>query len=198
MKKLLFATAFIFTVSLAQAQDNSGVAFGIKAGPNFYNLDGEGWDGDSKIGIHGGLFVNVPISSMFSFNPELLFSQEGSKQEEGGDKVTFSLNYINLPLMLQYNNPSGFYGELGPQIGFLMSAKVKYDIGGVEDEEDVKDQLKSTSFSLGIGAGYDTPSGFGFGARYNFGLSSIVDEDDDDTKSSGFQISLRYKFGAKK
>ena len=197
MKKLLFAIALICTVTLAQAQDK-GVAFGIKAGPSFYNLNGDDTeDGDMKTGFHAGIFVNIPLSSMFSFNPELLYNTEGSKIEEGGDKLTFNLNYINLPLMLQYNNPGGFYAEAGPQIGFLMSAKAKYEISGVEDEEDVKDELKGTSFSLGIGAGYDLPGGFGFGARYNLGLSSIGEADDDDTKSSGFQISLRYKFRKK-
>ena len=197
MKKLLFAIA-ICTVSLAAQAQDKGVAFGIKAGPSFYNLNGDDFEeGDMKTGFHAGVFVNIPLSSMFSFNPELLYNTEGSKIEESGDKVTFNLNYINLPLMLQYNNPGGFYAEFGPQIGFLMSAKAKYEIMGVEDEEDVKDEMKSTAFSLGIGAGYDLPAGFGFGARYNFGLSSIVDVEDDDTKSSGFQISLRYKFGKK-
>ena len=197
MKNLLFAIALIFTVSFAQAQDK-GVAFGIKAGPSFYNLNSDDTEeGDMKTGFHGGLFVNIPLSSMFSFNPELLYNTEGTKMEEAGDKITLNLNYINLPLMLQYNNPGGFYAEVGPQIGFLMSAKAKYDIGGVEDEEDIKEDLKSTAFSLGIGAGYDLPAGFGFGARYNLGLSSLGEEDDDDTKSSGFQISIRYKFGKK-
>ena len=197
MKKLLFAIA-ICTVSLAAQAQDKGVAFGIKAGPSFYNLNGDDFEeGDMKTGFHAGVFVNIPLSSMFSFNPELLYNTEGSKIEESGDKVTFNLNYINLPLMLQYNNPGGFYAEFGPQIGFLMSAKAKYEISGVEDEEDVKDELKGTSFSLGIGAGYDLPGGFGFGARYNLGLSSIGEADDDDTKSSGFQISLRYKFRKK-
>ena len=197
MKKLLFAIALVCTVSLVQAQDK-GIAFGIKAGPSFYNLSGDDFEeGDMKTGFHAGIFVNIPLSSMFSFNPELLYNTEGSKIEESGDKLTMNLSYLNVPLMLQYNNPGGFFAELGPQIGFLMSAKAKYEVMGVEDEEDVKDELKSTSFSLGIGAGYDLPGGLGFGARYNFGLSPIVDVDDDDTKSSGFQISIRYKFGKK-
>jgi opacity protein-like surface antigen len=205
MKKLLLAAALAVSVSVVTAQSGTPT-FGLKAGINLSDVkvdtDDEDEASERRFAYHFGGFVNLPISSMFSVNPELLFSAEGGKEEEkiGGDeyKSVIKLNYLNIPVMLQYNNPSGFFAETGPQIGFLMSAKAKEEVNGDnEDEEDIKDDLSGTNISWGIGLGYKLASGIGFGARYNYGLSNIAKEDTDDAKlkTSTIQISLIYSFG---
>ncbi len=197
MKKVVFVLAIVAIGFSAQAQ----VKFGVKAGLNGYNFSGDDADDlntDTKIGFNVGGLVNVPISTNFSFQPELLFSAEGAKVSEGEDRVNFNLNYVNIPLLAQFNSASGFYAEAGPQIGFLVSAKADYKINGVSTDEDIKDDLKSTNFSVAIGAGYKLASGLGFGARYNFGLSNISDDNDSDLKVGGFQVGLSYTFGGGK
>ncbi len=94
--------------------------------------------------------------------------------------------------MFQYRK-SGFIGELGPQIGFLASAKVKDSDVSV----DVKDEFKSTSFAVNFGAGYQLESGLGFGLRYSLGLSNIIQESGSDAKTSVISLGLHYKFGGK-
>lgn len=202
MKKVILGFAFIAAVASVKAQDAaSGPTFGVKAGANFANLKFTSGDedesGDMKVGVHAGGFVNVPIGETFAFQPELLFSMEGAKEEESGVEAKVSLNYINVPLLLQYTS-SGFFAETGPQIGFLMSAKSKAEFQGQEEEEDIKDNLKSTAFSWAVGLGYKTQSGFGFGARYNLGLSNIADTesgDDSKIKSNVIQVSIFKTFG---
>jgi len=196
MKRLFFVVAIC---SLAFAS-NAQVKFGVKAGANFYKFSGSDTDfedesPDMKVGIAGGGMVNIPINEMFSVQPELLYSMEGAKYSISGVDLKFNVNFINVPILIQYNS-SGFYAETGPQIGFLTSAKVKVE----DEEEDYKEFFKSTAFSWAIGLGYRLPSGIGFGARYNLGLSSLADDDDDDTdiKSSGFHIGISYLFGGKK
>ncbi len=113
MKKIVFVAAALLMVGIySQAQ----VKFGIKAGVNFYKFSGS----DAKIGsvspkfqpgVAGGAFANLTVSEQFSVQPELLFSMEGSKYEESGDKLMYKTNYLNIPVMAQYNNPSGFYAE---------------------------------------------------------------------------------------
>lgn len=194
MKKIILALVVLtttFYVSDAQ------VRFGLKAGASFYNFGGdeaEDLDLDSKISFNAGGLVNIPISENFSFNPEIMFNGEGAKMEEGDDRVNYNLGYLNIPLLLQYNS-SGFYAEFGPQIGFLMSAKYDYKISGMEGDEDIKDSFKGTNFSVALGAGYRMSNGFGIGARYNLGLSSIADEDDVDLKTRGFQVGVSFLFG---
>ncbi|MCV5968839.1 PorT family protein, partial [Lactococcus petauri] len=80
-------------------------------------------------------------------------------------EVNYNLNYINVPLMLQFNK-SGFFAEAGPQVGFLVTGKVKTTDGTNTEEMDVKDELNAIDFGVNLGAGYITNSGFGFGARY--------------------------------
>jgi hypothetical protein len=97
--------------------------------------------------------------------------------------------------MMQVNTSSGFYGETGPQVGFLMSSKAK--ISGYPDE-DIKDQTKGIGFSWGLGIGYKMQCGFGINARYNFGLSTIDDSDDQSKiTSSGFFLGVFYLFRKK-
>jgi hypothetical protein len=95
--------------------------------------------------------------------------------------------------MAKYYVADSFSLELGPQIGFLVSAKAKS--GG--ESEDVKDELKSTDVSLNFGAGYDITPNFMIGVRYSLGLTRLQDEifpGEDESKNSVFQISVGYKF----
>ena len=188
MKKL-FLVAAITAIGFAA---NAQVTFGVKAGLNISSWTGdtESIDPSSLIGFNAGGLVNIPISSMFSVQPEVTYSGEGVKVEGG----KYQLNYINIPVLFQYNN-SGFYGELGPQVGILASAKAKPDDG---DDLDVKDLFKSTNFSLAIGAGYKLTNGLAFGVRYNLGLANIVDADGVSIKTSVFQVGASFSFGGKK
>lgn len=195
MKKLLFVFAAVAIVAAAQAQEGS-IKFGVKAGGNIAMWGGDDVDDDfkSKFGFHAGGLVNIPVSDMFSVQPELLFSAEGAKFDDGTDETNINFGYLNIPVLLQYNNPSGFYAETGPQLGFLLTAKAKSG----DIEIDIKDSYKGINFSWGLGAGFKTSSGFGFGVRYNLGLSSIVDDSDVDVKQSNFGFGVFYLFGGDK
>ena len=65
----------------------------------------------------------------------------------------------------------------GPQFGFVLSAKDKFDGAGDSGEEDVKDLVKSTAFGANVGAGYTFDNGLRLAARYNLGLSEVNDDD---------------------
>src|SRR4026208_947782 len=129
MKKLfcfLLALSIVATSIHAQKDAGGGVQWGIKLGPNFSSWSGDdaepsgSEDKKMKIGVHGGVFVMIPITSMFYFQPELLYSSEGVKYEDAEDKATITANYLNLPLSLRLQTTSGFYVVFGPQIGFSL------------------------------------------------------------------------------
>jgi Outer membrane protein beta-barrel domain len=197
MKKVVLVLAIIAVGFGAQAQ----VKFGVKAGLNGYNFSGDDTDGENfktKIGFNAGGFANIPVGEKFSVQPELIYSVEGAKISEGEDRVNYNMNYINIPVLVQFNSASGFYAEAGPQIGFLTSAKADTKIGGVSTDTDVKEFFKGTNFSAAIGLGYKLSSGLGFGARYNFGLGNIGEEAGSDIKLGGFQVGLSFSFGGGK
>jgi hypothetical protein len=193
MKKLFFACAITCSAFLTYAQ----TSFGVKAGGNLYNFTGKDADlipGSKKLRVayHFGGFANIHVSDMFSVQPELLYSAQGSKSSQGGmGHLTYQLDYIDVPVMFQYNNASGFFAEAGPEIGFLLSGKAT---NGAKSE-DVKGYFKNINFSAGLGAGYICHNGFGVGARYNLGFSNIAEQSGYDLKDSGFRLSVIYVFG---
>ena len=186
MKKMIVFFAIILFGFTANAQ------FGVKGGANFANFGGDD-AGDDKmlVAFYAGVLYNVMINEMFSFQPELVYSGQGAKDE---DDLKLKLNYLNLAPLFRYNTKSGFFVGTGPQIGFLLSAKFKDDNNSV----DVKDQFKSTDFSWAFMLGYQMQSGFGVYGRYNLGLSNILDADEGDLKNMVIQLGLRYMFSAEK
>ena len=193
MKKIILMVVMVFTFGFVNAQGKEDMAFGIKGGLNIStitNADVDGVNSKSLVGFHVGFFGEFMLGDKFAIQPEVLYSTQGTKIELKGD---LKLDYIAIPVMAKYYVADSFSLELGPQIGFLVSAKAKS--GG--ESEDVKDELKSTDVSLNFGLGYDITENFMIGARYNLGLTRLQDEllpGEDESKNSVFQISIGYKF----
>lgn len=191
MRKIFLVAVMAVSAMAVNAQ----ATFGLKAGANFSNLKSTGDESeslDTKVGLNIGALANIPVSSMFSVQPELVFSMEGAKDEAEGEDYKLNLNYLNVPVLLQYN-ASGFIAETGPQVGFLMGAEAKID----DLDVDVKDQFETINLSWAIGLGYKMPSGFGVNARYNLGLSNLAKEaeGDDKIKANTIQVGVFYTFG---
>lgn len=192
MKKVFLLLAASLFVTAANAQD---VSFGLKAGASLanltYKLDEESETYNRKTGFYAGAFTNIAFSESLSFNPELLFSLEGAKDED--EKINFG--FVNIPLLLRYN-AEGFHAETGPQLGLMLSAKAKYE----DEEEDIKEFFSTTSFAWAIGLGYKLDNGIGVGARYNLGLSNLYEEssaNDAKLKGNVLQIGISYTLGKK-
>ncbi len=190
MKKILFIiTALAISISII-AQVN----IGVKAGLNKYALTGD--DQSYKTALHFGAFAQIPLKAILVVQPELLFSAEGNGFEENGIKSEQHLNYVNIPLMLKVKTKGGFYAEAGPQLGFLMAAKNK-ETGS--PSEDIKKFFKGSNLSFCAGMGYQFKMGLGVGARYNFGLSNLLKQANQDAmKSVGLQAGIFYTVSTKK
>jgi hypothetical protein len=196
MKKL--ALVLLAGITFATAA-NAQFKFGVKAGANFSNVNGDGVSGtNTLVGFNGGVFVDLPLAEHLSLQPELVYAGEGFKATETINTTnytgTFTENYINIPVLLKYRFPMGLFIETGPQVGFLMSAKAK--LSGVS--ADNKSAYKSTDFDWALGAGFHIPTTkLAVDARYNFGLANIA-SDNNGSSSSGsvkngvFQIGLMY------
>ena len=189
MKRVVF---FIIAVVLS-VTTIAQLGAGPKAGLNKYALTGD--DKSYLTALHLGGFVQIPVSGLFAVQPELLLSKQGNAFEENGEKFGTYTTYLNIPVMLQVNTKSGFFAEAGPEFGFLLAAKNK-ETGS--PDVDVKNFFKSSNFSFGAGAGYRLKMGLGFGVRYNFGLANISSESNIETKTTGGQVSVSYKFTATK
>jgi len=206
MKKIILFTVLTIFCFNANAQEESlkgsDINFGLKGGLNFAMIAGDDTDDfDGRIAFHVGAVAEFAISEKFSFQPELLYSSQGDKMTIEGTDIDFKLDYLNLPLLAKYYVAEGFSLEAGPQIGFLLSSKV--ESGGVS--VDLDEVIKGIDFGLDFGLGYKLENGLNFAARYNLGLSNIVENDGSilgeeiiagDTKNHNevFQLSVGYFF----
>ena len=113
MKKLVLGLA-VTASSLAFAQttkttnsSSSDVRFGVKAGMNVSSLSNDETldDQKSKIGFNAGVFATIPVAASFNIQPEVIYSQYGSKANYTvlGDKYSSSTNldYVTVPVMFQ-------------------------------------------------------------------------------------------------
>jgi opacity protein-like surface antigen len=194
MKKLLIVAAIaVFGMGVSNAQD---ISYGVKAGLNLANFGGDDEFTDGFEGLtsfHIGGFAQIGISDKFMIQPELIYSQQGAQDEEDSD-FKLRLNYLNLPIMAKYMVADGFSLEAGPQVGFAISRK--FTDG--DNDVDVDDEIKALDFGVGIGAGYELPSGLMFSVRYNLGLANLLEDDfggDNFTLNNNvLQVSVGYKF----
>ena len=194
MKKIflglaLVAGTFTFAQKTSSNTSSSPVRFGLKAGLNVSTISN--YDVNSKAGFYAGVFANIPVAQDFSVQPEVLYSGMGAKSKhDSSDKL--NLDYIAVPVMFQYNALPNLYLEAGPQFGFLVSAKNKFNGGSI----DVKDGTKGFDFGLGLGAGYYFTPNIGVNVRYVAGLTDIAKNriGGDSAKNGAFQVGLAYKF----
>lgn len=200
MKKVILTIIAVLGFAFANAQD---VKFGIKGGINLSTLTGDVEDFSSKVGFQLGGFAEFKVSDKFFIQPELLYSAQGAKYKETESyysyKEKMNISYLNIPVVAKYYVVDKFSVEAGPQIGFLLGAKSKWEetYAGQKNsgDEDMKDSFKTVDFSLNVGAGYDFTENIAAGIRYNFGLSNISDFGDNlKVHNNVISLSVGYKF----
>ncbi|GAO44353.1 porin family protein [Flavihumibacter petaseus] len=192
MKKFLMIAAATAITQFAAAQ----VQFGVKGGLNITSFVGESsYNVESKAGLHVGGLARIAVTDAFRIQPEIVFSTQGARTEReiDGYKIRYATNFINVPVMVQYHFPQRFYAETGPQLGFLVSAKQKYD----GDAHDFSDDAKKVDFSWGFGLGFHLLPELGINARYNLGISRLDEDGDSKLHQSVFQLGVLYLFNAK-
>lgn len=188
MKKTAILIASLLLLLNASAQKTH---FGIKGGVNASNLHYDNnTNTDTKLGFNLGVLAHLHASKTWAIQPEIIYSLEGASYKTSLGTTHINLNYINVPVLLQYMFKNGFRLEGGPQIGFLISAKTKTPNVSITNND-----FEATSVSIPLGIGYLTSSGLGLDARYVFGLSNInEDKSGPVIQSNVFQLGLFYQF----
>jgi hypothetical protein len=188
MKKILLLVTALAGTFAMQAQ---GIDFGIKAGANFANFNGD-VNSDGITNFHAGAVVELNIVPTFSIQGEALYSSQGAeaKYEEtvGGAIITgakdLNLDYISVPVMGKfYLLPDRFSLMAGPQFSFLVN--------------DAEEAFKAKSFDLAVAGGVELKviAGLFAQARYTIGLTEVSDaEYTGSAKNAVFQLSVGYMF----
>ena len=186
MKKI-FLGLTVLASSLSFAQQ-----FGVKAGLNLSDISNTSTAVDTKMktGLYAGVTATFPITESYSIKPELVYNQMGAKTDLydfggiiGQVSTTTKLDYLSLPIMLQYNLPSNLYLEVGPEFSYMLSANQSLNTIITPSTNINMDYLNRFNVGAGVGAGLKINENLGINARYTFGLTQI-------TQLKFFEISL--------
>ncbi|MFP9115755.1 porin family protein [Flavobacterium sp. RHBU_3] len=205
-KILTVSTLMMGAVTATYAQDNAGAtgkssspSFGIKGGLNLATVSGDDFNNpDSRTSFHAGVFAEFPISpDMLSLQVEALYSGQGFESDVdggifgGSGKVEYQLDYINVPVLAKFYVLKGLSLEAGPQFSFKVNEEIDADANADGGDWDLN---KAKDFEFGVSGGvtFETPLGIFATARYNQGITDIIE--DTDAKNSVFQIGVGFKF----
>lgn len=215
MKAKFFGTALGLGVlvlglpATASAQSLVGVKGGLLVS-DVSASDEQSIEGiESRTGAGFGAFFRTMIAPAVSVQPEVLYVTKGFESADEEITGEFTLNYIQVPILVQYHltRGDGVSPRLfaGPAIAFESKCEISGSDGSTEVEFDCSEadiETKSTDFSAVFGAGVDIPlSGFVItgDARYDLGLSNIDDSGADGSvknRSWGFFLGGAIPVGS--
>ena len=192
-----FTAALLLCAAAAQAQPVSG---GVRVGLNVANLsfssETEVTDSKTLTGLVAGAFATVSLNDVVAFQPEVLFSQQGTKLTDGSQSATINLDYIQVPLLGRFRLTKGSPVAVlvGPTLGFRTRAKI--DTPGAPDEfsDAFEDQIKQFDAGLVTGIGAEVGR-LVIDGRYTWGLMNIAKDSDPGTaKNRVFSATVGLRF----
>lgn len=202
MKKIvLIATALLLCVS-SKAQNAVGSwSLQPKAGINIATMTNDD-DAKIRVGLVAGAELEYQAIPLLSISAGALYSQQGCKAKVQGIDGTLKMDYVNVPILVNFHVAPGLAVKTGIQSGFLINDKVEVSVNGVSSEVGLKESYRalgidvdipSVDFAIPLGVSYEY-SHVVLDARYNFSLTKAISVLGESTKHSVFQITLGYKF----
>ena len=188
--KLAALLACIIFTQAAMAQ----FKLGVKAGANITKIDGVAFKDEFRYGYHAGGFLEIGLGGKLGIQPEVLFNQVSTRVDSSfshiyQNAVNFSeyrdvkLQYLSIPLLLNYKLGNILSLQAGPQFGILMNGDKTLLQNGQE-------AFKSGEFSM-LGGAQINISKLRLTGRYVVGLNNINDiSDQNKWKNQGFQLSV--------
>lgn len=205
------------------AQQKKEITFGVKAGLTSSNIKGDAMqslqslldftDGmvktESRTGFYGGVDMNIPLGSTFSFSPGIMYSQKGvsMKGELGVKGIEFlginagaelQNDYIDIPMLLKAKT-GGLEFFAGPQFSYLMKSKLKTQAGllGVNllnKSFDMSGEFNKWDASLTGGLGFTFNNGLSLSAAYDHGLSKLDNGKSVNAYNRTFKVGVGFTF----
>jgi len=185
---------------------------GVEGGINFNSTSLSGSDAanletTSKTGGTIGAFVGIPISPMFSIQPEVIYTTKSVKVSGTGSMSGYTANiqaaFVEIPALAKVNltkkKSLNYYVVAGPGFAFTTTAKLTdQNFGGQTlPDEDLKaeDTFHSSDFTFIFGFGLDKGP-LGVEVRYDAGLLNMnkATATDTDIKFRVFSILGRWSF----
>jgi hypothetical protein len=170
---------------------------GFKAGANLTKVDGKSFSEQFDYGYNLGGFADIGLGKHLAFQPEVLFNQYSSTLDSNyrsiyenvisSEQSKVKLNYLTIPLLLDYKLIGPIHLQAGPQFGILMN----HDKSFLQNGENA---FKGGDFSMVAGAELRLAQ-LRVTGRYLIGLNNINDIDNQDKwKNQVIQLSVGVAF----
>ena len=189
--KLAIMAIALFTMQAASAQ----FRLGAKAGANLVKVDGKSFNDEFRYGYHLGGFAEIFLTAdkKLSLQPEVLFNQYSTTLDSNfksiyediitSEQSRVKLNYLSIPILLNYRLLGPIYLQAGPAFSVLMDQNRSILQNGGE-------AFKKGDFSM-IGGAQVRIAKIYLSGRYVVGLANINDIDNKDKwKSQAIQLSV--------
>jgi hypothetical protein len=194
MKTKLFS---LFIACLATSVAMAQFHVGFKGGANIVKVDGKSFKDEFRYGYHLGGFAEIGAGKKFRIQPEVTFNQYATTLDSNykaiyqniinSDQSKVKLNYLSIPILVNYKLAGPVYLQAGPQFSILMDQDKNFLQNGA-------DAFKKGDFSM-IGGVQLNLLSVRVSGRYVIGLSNINDIDNQDKwKSQAVQVSVGFAF----
>jgi len=164
----------------------------------------------SRFGFDIGLGYSYLGTGIWGFAGEVRYVNRGAKFDINeltgsgiGVDANLKLDYVEVPLLVQLApKTTGSVQPVfvaGPVLGIRASSKFEVEVEGESASEDLSDGMKSTYFAGLLGAGMKIrtaeKSAVLVQARFQLGLSNLIDDEELNTKPQDFSILAGYAVG---
>lgn len=198
---MILTTLMLSTNLLAQNQDSFDRFFlQPKVGVNIATIT-NGGECNPRIGGVFGLELEYKPESFFGVSVGVNYSMQGDKasknyQRIGMVKAVERIDYITFPVLGVMNIAnSGVALKFGIQPAFNVLANISISSGGQSKTYSFKKlgiTIDEMEFSIPFGISYTAPNGISIEARYNMGVSEVVNNTD--LRNCVFSFTLGRKF----
>ncbi|MBM3440691.1 MAG: PorT family protein [Bacteroidetes bacterium] len=192
-KAKLILVGLLFLSALGTSAQ--GLKFGPKVGANLGKIEGQRFSDQYELSYHAGFFLELKLGDKWAFQPELLWNQVKVDTVSGFNNIyqqnlritNLKLNYISVPVLLNYKPGKVLTLQAGPQFGILTDRNKNLLQNGV-------DAFKQGDLSMLAGAQLNILS-FRIYGRYVIGLSDISDlPNQEKWRNQGLQVGVGLAF----
>jgi hypothetical protein len=189
--KLAIMIVALLTMQAASAQ----FRLGVKAGANLVKVEGKSFKDEFRYNYHAGGFAEIGLTrnGKLTLQPEVLFNQYSTTLDSNfksvyenvlsSEQTHVKLNYLTIPILLNYRLIGPLYLQAGPAFSILMNQDKNFLQNGGE-------AFKNGDFSM-IGGAQIRITKIYLSGRYVVGLANINDIDNQDKwKSQAIQLSV--------
>lgn len=192
MKKIIFSSLLLASLSVSAQIDFSSTRYGLTGGGTYSRITNAHNPSGARISGYGGVLALVPLDSNYQFylQPQVEYYGAGESGKDknakgkSGYNAVYANNYISVPIYFKgyfSENESEFFAMAGPRFNFLINQTVKdepvsrpyYGIEELAAYPGVNGKASSFNFALGFGLGFSYKRQLEITGRYDLGLGNV-------------------------